>query len=122
MSHNMLKSKSEEQQIPSLQSRLRMLEEAEHKGPVRSANPREKISDEDLQTIFNRIKAKWYRIEDLKEALDGLVTVNTRDPKRSPINSSYLRRLRRLTGYKWRQKRGVDANGRTLVKVYVRKG
>lgn len=118
----MLKSKSEEQGGFSLQTRLRMLEEAEHKGPVRSVNPRQKTSDEDLIAIFNKIKGKWYRIEDLQEALDGLITVNIHDPKRTPINSSYLRRMRRLTGYKWRQKRGVDASGRVLVKVYVRKG
>jgi len=99
-----------------------MLEEAEHKGPVGSVNPRQKVSDEDLVTIFNKVKGKWYRADDLKEALEGLVTVNVKDPKRTPINSSYLRRLRHLTGYKWRQKRGVDASGRILAKVYVRKG
>lgn len=117
----MLESKSEQEGF-SLQARLRMLEEAEHKGPVRSVNPREKISDEDLIAIFTKIKGKWYRADDLREALEGLITVNTKDPKRTPINSSYLRRLRRLTGHRWRQKRGVDAKGRTLVKVYVQKG
>ncbi len=116
----MLESKSE-QEAPSLQTRLRMIEEAEHKGPVRSVNPRQKISDEDLVAIFSKIKGKWYRADDLREALDGLITVNTKEPKRTPINSSYLRRLRGLTGHRWRQKRGTDAKGRVLVKVYVQK-
>ena len=117
----MLESKSDQETL-SLQARLRLLEEAEHKGPVRSVNPRQKISDEELVAIFTKIKGKWYRAEDLREALEGLITVSTKDPKRTPINSSYLRRLRRLTGHKWRQKRGVDAKGRILVKVYVKKG
>ena len=116
----MLESRSEQESLP-LGTRLRMLEEAEHKGPVRSVNPRQKISDEDLVAIFGKIKGKWYRAEDLREALDGLITVNTKDPKRTPINSSYLRRLRGLTGHRWRQKRGTDAKGRVLVKVYVQK-
>ncbi len=117
-----MKSKSEGKDDLTMQDRFRLLEEAEHRGPVRSVNPRQKVSDEELLAIFSKIKGKWYRIEDIKEALSGLVTVNAVDPKRTPINSSYLRRLRNLTGKKWRQKRGVDANGRVLVKVYVRKG
>src|SRR3989304_6902556 len=117
----MLESKSDQESI-SLQARLRLLDEAEHKGPVRSVNPRQKISDEDLVAIFSKIKGKWYRAEDLREALEGLITVNTKDPKRTPINSSYLRRLRQLTGYKWRQKRGIDSKSRGLVKAYVQKG
>lgn len=118
----MMKSNSEEKADLTMQDRFRLLEEAEHKGPVRSVNPRQKVSDEELLAIFSKIKGKWYRIEDLKEALQGLVTVSTGDLKRTPINSSYLRRLRNLTGNKWRQKRGVDANGRVLVKIYIRKG
>jgi len=116
----MLQSKPEQEAL-SLQARLRLIEEAEHKGPVRSVNPRQKISDEDLVAFFSKIRGKWYRADDLREALDGLVTVNTKDPKRTPINSSYLRRLRGLTGHRWRQKRGTDAKGRVLVKVYVQK-
>src|SRR2546422_6116275 len=104
----MLESKSE-QEAPSLQTRLRMIEEAEHHGPVRSVNPRQKISDEDLVTIFSKIKGRWYRADDLRDALDGLIIVNTKDPKRTPVNSSFLRRLRGLTGHRWRQKRGVDS-------------
>lgn len=106
----------------TLEGRLRLLKEAEHRGPVKSTNPRQKVSDEELVAIFNQVKGKWLRVNDLREALAGLITVNTRNPKRTPINSAYLRRLRNLTGHKWRQKRGADAEGRVLVKIYVRKG
>lgn len=118
----MLEKAEEEQTKLPLEERLQMLHEMEHKGAVKSLNPRQKISDEELVAIFKQIRDKWYYVEDLKGALHGLMTVNTDNPKRTPINSSYLRRLRRLTGYKWRQKRAIDDIGRTLVKVYVRKG
>ncbi|MEE9237907.1 MAG: hypothetical protein V3U52_09000 [Thermoplasmata archaeon] len=94
----------------------------EHKGRVKALNPRQKVTDEELEAILRQIKGKWFYVEDLKEALEGLVPVTTDNPKRTPINSSYLRRMKALTGQKWRQKRAVDDGGRILVKVYVRKG
>ena len=105
----------------TLEERLAMLQEMEHQGPVKSLNPREKVSDEELVAIFKQVRGKWIYVEDLKEALTGLIPVNTGNPKRTPINSSYLRRLRRLSGQRWRQKRAVDDSGRVLVKVYVRR-
>lgn len=118
----MQKSKSRQEGSLSLDERLGLVKESEHRGAVKSTNPRQKVSDEELIAIFNQMKGKWHRVEDLREALAGLITINSRDPKRTPINSAYLRRLRHLTGNRWRQKRGVDAEGRILVKVYVRKG
>ncbi len=113
---------SEKRNTTSLEERLHMLQEMEHKGAVKSLNPRQKISDEELMAIFQQIKGKWYYVQDLKEAMKDLMTINTNNPKRTPISSSYLRRLRNLTGKKWRQKRAVDDAGRTLVKVYIRRG
>ena len=113
---------SEKRNTTSLEERLHMLQEMEHKGIVKSLNPRQKVSDEELIAIFQQIKGKWYYVDDLKNAMDGLMTINTDNPKRTPVSSSYLRRLRNLTGKKWRQKRAVDDSGRTLVKVYIRRG
>lgn len=113
---------SEKRNTTSLEERLNMLQEMEHKGTVKSLNPRQKISDEELIAIFKQIKGKWYYVQDLKDVMEGLMTINTNNPKRTPISSSYLRRLRNLTGKKWRQKRAVDDVGRTLVKVYIRRG
>lgn len=113
---------SEKRDERSLEERLSMLQEMEHKGTVKSLNPRQKVSDEELIAIFQQIKGKWYYVQDLREAMDGLMTINTNNPKRTPVNSSYLRRMRNLTGKKWRQKRAVDDIGRTLVKVYIRRG
>ena len=118
----LMKAKLVESGSMTIEGRLRMLKEAEHRGPVKSTNPRQRVSDEELVAIFSQAKGKWLRIDDFREALAGLITVNTSNPKRTPINSAYLRRLRNLTGHKWRQKRGVDSEGRVLVKVYVRKG
>ncbi|MEE9600150.1 MAG: hypothetical protein V3W22_00415 [Thermoplasmata archaeon] len=118
----MLEEAEEKQDRMSTNERLRMLKGKDHKGVVRSLNPRQKISDEELLALFGEIKGKWFYIDDLKDVFDGLIKINTDDPKRTPINSSYFRRLRRLTGRKWRQKRGVDEGGRTLVKIYIRKG
>lgn len=106
----------------SLDERLHMLQEMEHKGTVKSLNPRQKVSDEELIAIFQQIKGRWFYVVDLEKAMDGLMTINTGNPKRTPINSSYLRRMRNLTGKKWRQKRAVDDKGVTLVKVYVKRG
>ncbi len=118
----MLEEAEEKQERMSTNERLQMLKGKDHKGVVRSLNPRQKISDEELIALFGEIKGKWFYVDDLKKVFDGLIKINTGDPKRTPINSSYFRRLRRLTGRKWRQKRGIDDSGRTLLKVYVRKG
>lgn len=119
---NMLEESTGNSKGPTLEDRLQMLQGMEHKGHVKSLNPRQKVSDEELIAIFKEIKGRWFYVEDLKEALEGLIPVNTKNQKRTPINSSYLRRLRGLTGKKWRQKRATDDGGRILVKVYVRRG
>lgn len=118
----MTSKSSENHNSMSLEERLSALQEMEHKGTVKSLNPRQKVSDEELIALFQQIKGKWYYVQDLKDVMEGLMTINTDNPKRTPISSSYLRRLRNLTGKKWRQKRAVDDSGRTLVKVYVRRG
>ncbi len=118
----MVEEMEKKKELMSINKRLQMLKGKDHKGIVRSLNPRQKISDEELIALFGEIKGKWFYVDDLKEVFEGLIKINTEDPKRTPIKSSYFRRLQRLTGRKWRQKRGVDDDGGTLVKIYIRKG
>jgi hypothetical protein len=41
------------------------------------------------------------------------------NPKRPPVNYGILRRLKVLTGQKWRQKTATDPKGTKLAKFYV---
>jgi len=104
---------------PSLQQRIQLLREATYDGPVQARNPRQKVSDEELVTLFGTIKGKWVRVDDLNEAFQNLVSVNVSNPKRPPVNYGILRRLKVLTGQKWRQKTATDPKGTKLAKFYV---
>ena len=58
-------------------------------------------------------------IDDLQKALEGKIKVNTDNPKSSVISSSYLKRLNKISGDTWHQRREVGENGEKLVKFYT---
>jgi hypothetical protein len=89
-----------------------------YEGTVVPSRRLQKITDEDLQEIFNRIKGHWYLAEDLQGLIGEVVPVNVTNMKRTPISSGYLKRLTRLTGERWRQKTGSTPDGKRLIKVY----
>ena len=94
---------------------------ASHKyeGAIVPSRKLQKVTDEDLLELFNRLKGNWYLVDDLQKIIGGVIPVNTQNPKRSPIGSGYLKRLTKLTGEKWRQKTGATPDGKRLVKVFT---
>lgn len=97
---------------------LKLAEKA-YSGEVKPLNPRQKVTDEDLEKIFSAIEGNYYDLSVLKKELDGLIKVNDSNPSKSAISSTYLRRLSRFTGKRWRQKKAKDVSDSLLVKIYV---
>ena len=90
-------------------------------GEVRPVRRKQRITDEDLLEIFETIIGKWFDVEVLARSVGNLVPVNDSNPKRSAFSSSYLKRLSKITGQRWRQKSGLGDGGKRLVKIYTDK-
>ena len=89
------------------------------KGDIKPLNPRQKVMDEDLLKLFSAIEGSYYETEVLKEHLEGIIKVNDKDPSKSVVSSTYLRRLSRFSGKRWRQKKAKAVDGKLLVKFYI---
>ena len=100
-------------------NRIKELEENEYKGTVIDQHHRMKINDTDLKKLFTSIIDRWYGVDQFKDILGDTITINTTDLKRPPISNYYLKRLTKLTGEKWGQKRGYDNKGNYIVKFYT---
>ena len=85
---------------------------------VKPKNPNQTLTDEALEKLFKSLDGKYYDINLLKEILEGKIKVNTENPKVSVISSTYLSRLSKYTGNRWRQKRALGKNNEPLVKFY----
>ena len=86
---------------------------------VKPINPRQTLTDEELVKLFTSMEGNYYEATVLKKILDGKVKINSKDPKTSVISSTYLSRMCRLTGNRWRQKRALGKNEEALVKIYT---
>jgi len=86
---------------------------------VKPINPRQTLTDEELVKLFRSMEGNYYEATVLKEILDGKVKVNSTDPKTSVISSTYLSRMCKLTGNRWRQKRALGKSNEMLVKFYT---
>ena len=95
------------------------LKQKKYSGHVVPFNSRQKITEEDLEKIFSSIEGKYIELSVLKKELDGIIKVNDRDKKKSAISSTYLYRLSRHTGKRWRQKRGLGEKGELLINFYT---
>ena len=95
------------------------LKQKKYSGHVVPFNSRQKITEEDLEKVFSSIEGKYIELTVLKKELDGIIKVNDSDKKKSAISSTYLRRLSRHTGKRWRQKRALGGKGELLVKFYT---
>ena len=69
--------------------------------------------------MFEQMDGNTYLIDNLQKALEGKINVNTDNPKSSVISSSYLKRLNKISGDTWHQRREVGENGEKLVKFYT---
>lgn len=86
---------------------------------IKPNNQRHRISDEYLETIFTSRRDAYMDVAKLKIALRGVIPVRNTKSK-SVIPSNYIRRLSKITGQRWRQKKALhpDKNS-ALVKFYV---
>ena len=109
--------------MSSLNKRIERVKQSKYKGETKPLNPKQKLTDEQLINIFQSVKGDWLEIGRFKEAMiengKEIIKVNSKDKKRSAINSSHLQRLSKLTGKRWRQKRSKGENEEMLVKFYV---
>ena len=85
---------------------------------VRPIDPRQTMTDEEIVKIFDSMEGNYYEVNKLKNMLEGKVKVNADNIKVSVISSTYLFRMSKLTGMKWRQKRALGDSGEILVKFY----
>ena len=86
---------------------------------VKPKNPNQTMTDEALEKLFKSMEGSYYEVTALKEILDGKIKINTDNPKVSVISSTYLVRLSKRTGNRWRQKRALGKKDEMLVKVYT---
>ena len=86
---------------------------------VKPINPRQTLTDEELIKLFTSMEGNYFEVNELKKILDGKVKVNAEDIKTSVISSTYLFRMCKLTGKRWRQKRALGENGEMLIKFYT---
>jgi len=82
---------------------------------VEPSRKQPRISDDELKKMFYASEDKWYTLEDLNEIIGEVITVTVDNPKRTPINSRYLKRMYELTGDIWRQQTAT-LNGKRMVR------
>ena len=86
---------------------------------VKPINPRQTLTDEELIKLFTSMEGNYFEVSELKNILEGKVKVNAEDIKTSVISSTYLFRMCKLTGKRWRQKRALGESGEMLIKFYT---
>jgi hypothetical protein len=82
---------------------------------VEPSRKKPNISDDDIKKMFYAAEDKWYTLEDLNEIIGEVITVTVNNPKRTPINSRYLKRMSNLTDEIWRQQTAIS-DGKRLVR------
>ena len=97
----------------------KMIDAALYKEKASPIHHKQTVTSEELKDIFDKLHGNTFIIEKLKIALQGKIRVNTNDPRSSVISSSYLKRLNKITGVKWHQRREKGEKGEKLVKFYV---
>jgi len=82
----------------------------------------QKITNEHLEQEFDKVEGEYLKIEDLKIVWgpsyinpDGFIDVNNTDKSTTVVSSSYLRRLGKITGFKWTQQRADGEDGEKLI-------
>jgi len=99
-------------------------EEAEYiEGKPRPIRKNQKITNGELEDYFESIEGKYLKVSVLKKMFGptpdnpaGLIRVNDVDTSTTVISSSYLRRLKRITGRLWRQERALGEKDEMLVR------
>ena len=95
------------------------IDSAEYRGKTSPIHHNQTVTNSELYRMFEQMDGNTYLIADLQKALNGQINVNTDNPKSSVISSSYLKRLNRISGDTWHQRREVGENGEKLVKFYT---
>ena len=92
---------------------------AEYGGKTSPLHHNQTVTNSELYRMFDQMDGNTYLIDNLQKALEGKINVNTDNPKSSVISSSYLKRLNKISGDTWHQRREVGENGEKLVKFYT---
>jgi len=101
-----------------------LYEEAEYtEGKPRPIRKNQRITNGELEEYFNTIEGKYLKVSILKKMFgpspdnpEGLIKVNDTNTSTTVISSSYLRRLRKITGKLWRQERALGDKNEILVR------
>ena len=93
------------------------IEAASYKQEASPIHHKQTVTNKELKDIFFELDGKTFIIEELKIALQGKIRVNTDNPRSSVISSSYLKRLNKMTGLTWHQRRELGKDGEKLVKI-----
>ena len=101
------------------EKRKEMIRDALYTEKASPIHHKQTVTNKELYDIFDRLRGNTYIVEKLKIALQGKIRINTDDPRSSVISSSYLKRLNKITGLKWHQRREKGEKGEKLVKFYV---
>ena len=75
----------------------------------------QKITNEQLKMEFDEVEGKYLKIDDLKFVWENFIEVNDSNKTTTVVSSSYLRRLGKITNYKWTQQRAKGEDGEKLV-------
>jgi len=96
-----------------------MIDAALYEEKASPIHHKQTVTSKELYDISDKLHGKTFVVEKLKTALQGKIRVNTDDPRSSVISSSYLKRLNKITGETWHQRREIGENGEKLVKFYT---
>ena len=90
-----------------------LLNNVEYTESSEPLDKRKKIDNESLREIFvKRLQGKTLKVSVLKQIFEGQLKINDTDTSTTVVSSAIMRRLGRLTGYKWHQERlkGIKDN------------
>ena len=96
-----------------------MIDAALYEEKASPIHHKQTVTSKELYDISDKLHGKTFVVEKLKTALQGKIRVNTDDPRSSVISSSYLKRLNKITGETWHQRREIGENEEKLVKFYT---
>ena len=116
--------KNEEELLASAYTRMTQdlrskIANAEYRGKPSPIHHKQTVTNRELIDIFEQLVGGTFVVDELKVALEGKIRVNTDNPRSSVISSSYLKRLKKITGATWHQRRELGEEGKKLVKFYT---
>jgi len=92
-------------------------------GKPRPIRKNQKITDGELEEYFGSLEGEYIKVNTLKKMFgptldnpDGLIKINDTDSSTTVISSSFMRRLGKITGKRWRQEKAIGEKRENLVR------